>query len=537
MKFDGGMKFTAGMFLGKSISNTPGAPTNVTASGATSSSVIVSFTAPVRIGKSSITSYTVVSSPGNITGTLNQSGSGSITISGLTKNRPYTFRVYATNSFGNGETSISSNSIYTLPALGDSYLGGYFVGQISTTQNGAATHNLIVSPKATGYYPSTGGTGKQYTPATGATSTFNGATNTSYLVSVGSGFAANFCDDLTIGGYTDWYLPALYELEILYYNLRPIPAISGTYNSLLNGGNPYSVTYSGNYSETNPGQTILTAFQNAGSEALNEQRFWSSTYDTVNALPKSIVFNGSGFVNAGGLQMSINSNNTDIGTRAIRRVPINTPGNIVPPDAPTIGTVTSTGSTTATVSFTAPEFNGGATITSYTAVSTPGNITASISQAGSGTITVTGLTAGTAYTFVVRAINSAGAGQNSSVSNEITTPITNNWSVSDNDPIIAWENPNNINTILFAIPANGTSVNSWAATDGTNNFALGAAYVVVSGGVLFNGVTYSGYVRSTNLWNKGNPSYTISINTSSFGTKTSTDTNAFNNLVWSGLRS
>jgi hypothetical protein len=65
------------------------------------------------------------------------------------------------------------------------------------------------------------------------------------------------------------------------------------------------------------------------------------------------------------------------------------------PGAPTIGTATATGSTTATVVFTAPASDGGATITSYTATSTPDSVTGTLSQAGSGTITVTGLTGGT----------------------------------------------------------------------------------------------------------------------------------------------
>jgi hypothetical protein len=61
------------------------------------------------------------------------------------------------------------------------------------------------------------------------------------------------------------------------------------------------------------------------------------------------------------------------------------------PGAPTIGTATATGNTTATVAFTAPSDNGDDTITSYTATSSPGGITGTLSQAGSGTITVTGL--------------------------------------------------------------------------------------------------------------------------------------------------
>ena len=91
------------------------------------------------------------------------------------------------------------------------------------------------------------------------------------------------------------------------------------------------------------------------------------------------------------------------------------------PGAPTIGTATQTGQTTATVSFTAPASNGGVTITSYTAVSSPGGITGTLNQAGSGTISVSGLTAGTSYTFTVYATNSIGNGPSSSSSNQITT--------------------------------------------------------------------------------------------------------------------
>jgi len=95
----------------------------------------------------------------------------------------------------------------------------------------------------------------------------------------------------------------------------------------------------------------------------------------------------------------------------------------VVPGAPTIGLATATGPTTATVAFTAPSNNGGGAITSYTAVSSPGGITATLSQAGSGTITVTGLSGGTAYTFVVYATNSVGNSANSGPSNSITTPL------------------------------------------------------------------------------------------------------------------
>ena len=91
------------------------------------------------------------------------------------------------------------------------------------------------------------------------------------------------------------------------------------------------------------------------------------------------------------------------------------------PGAPTIGTATQTGSSTATVVYTAPASDGGATITSYTATSSPAGGTGTLNQAGSGTITVTGLSPLTSYTFTVTATNSAGTSAASAASNSITT--------------------------------------------------------------------------------------------------------------------
>ena len=91
----------------------------------------------------------------------------------------------------------------------------------------------------------------------------------------------------------------------------------------------------------------------------------------------------------------------------------------VVPGAPTIGTATVL-FTTASVPFTAPASNGGATITTYTATSSPGGITGTLSQAGSGTVTVSGLSGGTSYTFTVTATNSAGTGAASAASNSVT---------------------------------------------------------------------------------------------------------------------
>ena len=83
--------------------------------------------------------------------------------------------------------------------------------------------------------------------------------------------------------------------------------------------------------------------------------------------------------------------------------------------APTIGTATA-GVLSASVAFTAPTYTGSG-ITGYTVTSTPGSITGTGS---SSPITVSGLTAGTAYTFTVTATTAAGQGPSSAASNSVT---------------------------------------------------------------------------------------------------------------------
>jgi hypothetical protein len=108
-----------------------------------------------------------------------------------------------------------------------------------------------------------------------------------------------------------------------------------------------------------------------------------------------------------------NANGTSLASSASTSI---TPLSV--PQAPTIGTATVSGSTGASVTFTASANNGGATITNYTAVSSPGSISGSNA---SSPISVSGLTTLTAYTFSVYATNSQGNSAASASSNTIYT--------------------------------------------------------------------------------------------------------------------
>ena len=94
------------------------------------------------------------------------------------------------------------------------------------------------------------------------------------------------------------------------------------------------------------------------------------------------------------------------------------------PQAPTIGTAADGGTgTTATVAFTAGA-TGGQSITGYSVVSNPTTTTQSASVSP---YTFTGLTAGTAYTFQVAAVNANGTSAYSSASNSVTPVVPSNF--------------------------------------------------------------------------------------------------------------
>jgi hypothetical protein len=122
--------------------------------------------------------------------------------------------------------------------------------------------------------------------------------------------AAHFCNNLVIGGFSDWYMPAQNELEVCYFNLKP-----GTIrNDTSSGINPNAVpARASNYTSGNPAQTSAAAFQSGGAEAFFNAYYWSSTEFSA-TLARRQYF-GNGYLNN---DDKFNSSRV----RAVRRVAV-----------------------------------------------------------------------------------------------------------------------------------------------------------------------------------------------------------------------
>jgi hypothetical protein len=198
-----------------------------------------------------------------------------------------------------------------LPAIGEAYEGGFFAGQISTTANSVPTHNLVIAPKSSGENSSIQWKTSN-TSTAGTSSVIDGPTNSSNMNNA-SHPAAQFCEGLTIGTFSDWYMPAKNELEVCYYNLKPT-----TTNNVTNSGtNTNAVPSRGsNYTAGTPAQTAATDFQTGNTEAFASisNIYWSST-ESASATAWAQFFNN-------GEQFSGGSKGNSYNVRAVRRVAV-----------------------------------------------------------------------------------------------------------------------------------------------------------------------------------------------------------------------
>lgn len=221
-------------------------------------------------------------------------------------------------------TTFTTAASFGPTTIGEAYGGGYYAGKIV---QGGTTYYLIVAPKSSGQNSS-----KQWKTSADAgptaTQTLNNGPAASAAMNSATYPAAQFCEGLSIGGYTDWYLPARDELELCYRNLKPTTTannpsarskssytypegndVSGDTMGINRNSSPTGAAYTSG----SPAQTSVTLFQTGNTEAFAADYYWSSSeYDSTGAW-------GQAFSN--GNQANLYKSDTHY-VRAVRRLPV-----------------------------------------------------------------------------------------------------------------------------------------------------------------------------------------------------------------------
>lgn len=210
----------------------------------------------------------------------------------LSVNTTYYWRVRykdANGTYSDWSTGTSFTTAASFaPAIGDAYGGGFYTGKIV---QGGTTYYLVVAPKSSGENSS-----KQWKTTADAgptaTQTLNNGPAASSSMNSASYPAAQFCEGLTIGGFSDWYLPSRDELELCYRNLKPDTTanntsarsksaytypegndVTGDTMGINRNSNPNGAAYTSG----SPAQTSVTAFKTGGAEAFVATAYWSSS--------------------------------------------------------------------------------------------------------------------------------------------------------------------------------------------------------------------------------------------------------------------
>jgi hypothetical protein len=439
----------------------PSPPTGVSAT-PTSASALVKWNAPDSDGESAVTGYTITPYIGASAQTATQVGAGSTsaTVSGLANGSAYTFKVSAKNAVGTGTASAASAAITPQAMLFDL--------QTPSTLDGGDVNSVVLGMKfrsdvdgsVTGlrFYKAAANTGTHvgslWAPdgtllaqATFTNETASGWQTVQFsspvLVNAGATYTASYLApnghySVSVGGFATAVSNPPLNALVDSTSANGLYAYSSTSvrpTSSWNAANYYvDVTF---LQDPPPGQvTGVTATAGQASATIS----WTApatggrpaSYEvtpyigTTAQTPKTVTAPTttttiSGLTAGSAYTFKVRAiNPAGAGTASAASNSV-TPTPPAVPNAPT-GAAAEAASGSARVSWTAPGFDGGSTVTGYTITPYIGATAQTATQAGASatSVTVTGLATGTAYTFKVSAKNAVGTGAASAASNAVT---------------------------------------------------------------------------------------------------------------------
>ncbi|NQU10664.1 fibronectin type III domain-containing protein [bacterium] len=408
----------------------PGQPTGVTAV-AGDAQASVSWAAPASDGGSAITQYTATSIPGGLTAATGGSAT-TATVTGLGNGTSYTFTVTATNAVGTSEPSTASNAVIpsgVIPSwaavsvdapaavvAGESFVAQVDVSGLENFDSGQldvvfdpAVLELSSAPDGNiggttipvvGFSVHSPGTVRVVLNVPG----IPGVSGSGYLCELN--FSAIGADgtssdiDLTNGLLGD---NTASQITATWAGATVNVASSVTLVSIA--VTPATASVAAGLTQQ---FTAMGTYADASTADLTATATWTSSAGSVATVSSSGLGTG---VAVGSATITATSGAVS-GSASLTVTPATAPGQ------PT-GVTATAGNAQASVSWAAPASDGGSTITSYTATSIPGGLTAAAGGSATST-TVTGLTNGTAYTFIVVATNQYGDSASSTASNAVT---------------------------------------------------------------------------------------------------------------------
>jgi hypothetical protein len=462
----------------------------------------VSFTTPTNNGGDPITGYTVTAvdlTSHSLGGEIATGATSPITITGLTNGDIYTFTVTASNAFGTGVPSSTTNSITPV------------------TVPGAPTIGIVTAGNSTASVAFSAPAGNGGTAITGYSVTATDATNAARGGQSATGTASPIIVSSLTNG--DSYTFSVQATNTV--GTGPASALSAPVVPAGPPGAPTDVTGS----PTGQSGTVSITFATpASSDGSAITGYAVTASDTTNGGHGGQIATGAtspitiiGPTDGDTYTFSVQAINTaGTGAGSASSAPLVPAG---PPGAPTNATATG-GDRQASVAFDAPANDNGASISGYTLTATDTTNGANGGQTVTGPaspLTVAGLTNGDSYTFAVTASNWAGTSSPSSSSASVVPAGVPGAPI---DVTALATGQSGAASVTFAAPASdtGAGITSYTvtATDTTTGANGGetvtgaASPLIVTG--LTNGDSYTFAVTASNSAGTSSPSsYSLAV--------------------------
>lgn len=179
-------------------------------------------------------------------------------LTGLALNTTYYIRAYASNSAGTGY-----GSQVTFTTKASIYEGQSYGGGIIFHVDGTGMHGLIAATSDQNKIVDQTSWNNNVSVVTNANSLTDGLLNTNQIISVqgNSGvYAAKLCKDYRGGGFSDWFLPSINQLQTLYskIGIDDTPTTASPFHASFTSGAYWSST------ENNKDSAFIQNFDGSG---------------------------------------------------------------------------------------------------------------------------------------------------------------------------------------------------------------------------------------------------------------------------------